>query len=218
MARRTIALALLIVLTIYYPARADPLPTVGQVDRGRLQAHCRDLLAALEKLKAPLPAETDKALRALLKDEEKDTVEFAEAVQKLLDPLCLAGVSINPESRVKAARGALAAELREGRETVVLVKVLNDGGVTAPLAVSGPQLRAAGEGGEGRWLEANTFAAPPLGKTLSGMRLEYVPLRLTGHEAGKREATLKFDVGQGTQDLGFRAEVPVLFSVRPASR
>ena len=35
-------------------------------------------------------------------------------------------------------------------------------------------------------------------------------------EAGKREATLGFDVGQGTQDLGFRGECPVLFDVRPA--
>src|SRR5437764_609027 len=35
-------------------------------------------------------------------------------------------------------------------------------------------------------------------------------------EAGKREATLGFDVGQGTQDLGFRGEAPVLFDVKPA--
>jgi len=39
-------------------------------------------------------------------------------------------------------------------------------------------------------------------------------LRLRASAAGKREATLKFDVGQGTQDLGFRAEVPVLFTVQ----
>jgi hypothetical protein len=44
-----------------------------------------------------------------------------------------------------------------------------------------------------------------------------VILRLRSSEAGKREATLQFDVGQGTQDLGFRAEVPILFTVRPAS-
>jgi hypothetical protein len=37
---------------------------------------------------------------------------------------------------------------------------------------------------------------------------------LTALEAGKREATLNFDVGQGTQDLGFRAEVPILFHVK----
>jgi hypothetical protein len=40
-------------------------------------------------------------------------------------------------------------------------------------------------------------------------------LRLTARESGKREATLKFDAGQGTQDLGFRAEVPLLFRVAP---
>jgi hypothetical protein len=39
-------------------------------------------------------------------------------------------------------------------------------------------------------------------------------LRLTAREGGKREATFRFDVGQGTQDLGFRGEVPVLFTVR----
>src|SRR5690606_37536498 len=37
-------------------------------------------------------------------------------------------------------------------------------------------------------------------------------------EAGKREATVSFDIGQGTQDLGFRAEAPVLFEVKPAVR
>ena len=36
------------------------------------------------------------------------------------------------------------------------------------------------------------------------------------NEAGQREATLSFDVGQGSQDLGFRSEIPVLFNVRPA--
>ena len=57
-----------------------------------------------------------------------------------------------------------------------------------------------------------------LGKTLSGQPVEYVLLRLTARQAGKREATLMFDVGQGTQDLGFRNEVPILFTVRPPKR
>jgi hypothetical protein len=39
-------------------------------------------------------------------------------------------------------------------------------------------------------------------------------MKLTPAQSGKREATLAFDAGQGTQDLGFRAEVPVLFTVR----
>ena len=46
---------------------------------------------------------------------------------------------------------------------------------------------------------------------LNGAPVEYVLLTLTPKEAGLREATLSFDVGQGTQDLGFRGELPVLF-------
>jgi hypothetical protein len=80
--------------------------------------------------------------------------------------------------------------------------------------VSGPQLRSATEKGAERWLEASILAPMPGGKGISGNRLEYALLRLTPHEVGKREATLRFDVGQGTQDLGFRAEVPVLFNVK----
>src|SRR5206468_1151764 len=33
---------------------------------------------------------------------------------------------------------------------------------------------------------------------------------------GRREAKLEFDVGQGTQDLGFRNEINVLFDCEPA--
>jgi hypothetical protein len=128
----------------------------------------------------------------------------ASAASSALEARCLVVVSINPESRVKAERGPAAAELRRGAANVVVVKVLNDGGVTAPLAVSGPGI------GGGGWLEAQ-FATK---SKLRGEKVEYLFLRLTPREAGKREATFRFDVGQGTQDLGFRAEVPVLFSVR----
>ncbi len=96
----------------------------------------------------------------------------------------------------------------------MLVKVDNQAGVTHALKVTGPQLRASEQDETDHWLEAAIVARAPLGRTLSGHRLDYVVLRLKAHQAGKREATLRFDVGQGTQDLGFRAEVPVLFTVR----
>jgi hypothetical protein len=51
---------------------------------------------------------------------------------------------------------------------------------------------------------------------LSGLKVEYALALIHSSESGKREATLSFDVGQGTQDLGFRGEVPILFTVRPA--
>jgi hypothetical protein len=51
---------------------------------------------------------------------------------------------------------------------------------------------------------------------LSGLKVEYALALIHSSEAGKREATLAFDVGQGSQDLGFRAEVPILFDIRPS--
>jgi hypothetical protein len=215
MLRATSFLAALALLGLVTAARAQTaLPAPDHVNRAHLRRHCEDLLAALDRLKAPLPPDTERDLRALLKADHREDEEFAAAVQKLLDPLCLVAVPINPESRVKAVRGPAPAELHRGQPRVVLIKVVNEAGGTPAVKVSGLQVHSPGQDGEGRWLQAEVVPEPPLGKTLTGDRLEYLPLRLTAHEAGKREATLRFDVGQGTQDLGFRAEVPVLFTVR----
>ncbi len=210
-----------VVFAILFLAVADPavpgqttLPLVSDVEWGPLRDHCRRLTEGLDALKAPLPPETTQALQALLTQEPTDPDAAAAAVQKLLDPFCLLAVGINPESRVKAARGPDLADLIQDQESIVLVKVQNDAGATAALAASGPEIRAPGETTEGKWLEAATATEPPLARKLSGQRLEYVVLRLTAREAGKSEATFRFDVGQGTQDLGFRAETPILFTVR----
>jgi hypothetical protein len=139
-------------------------------------------------------------------------------VQKLLDPYCLIGITINAESRVKVERGPALARLVLNHETLVLIKIHNQAGVTHALKVTGPQLISQEKRGQGRWLEAVVQRDPPLRKTLSGHRVEYAVLRLTARQAGKREATLRCDVGQGTQDLGFRADVPVLFQVSAAKK
>src|SRR4051794_8778017 len=83
---------------------------------------------------------------------------------------------------------------------------------TPPLAVDGPELGGAGPG-PGGWLEARVASDRSFPRALCGLGLEYRALRLRAREAGKREATLRWDGGQGTQDLGFRAEVPILFTV-----
>jgi hypothetical protein len=209
MSRSLLCLAVFVLLPSAAVAQT-PLPVVEEVAWEPLREHCRQLLAALDAAKAPPPAATVRELKALLDKEPRNPDDAAAAVQKLLDVHCLIGVNINPESRVKAARGPLTIELPRGREVVVLVKVHNDGGVTHPLIVSGPGLIVQDKAEAGQWLRA----ALPRDEKLSGHRLEYRLLRLTAHEAGKREATFRFDVGQGTQDLGFRAEVPILFTVK----
>ncbi|MBY0526872.1 MAG: hypothetical protein K2R98_25995 [Gemmataceae bacterium] len=214
MQRTPLFLAAAILLTCISITQAQPtLPLVDEVEFAPLREQCLRVLKALEARKAPLPAEVEKELRDLLRDGGKDK-EAAEKIQRLLDARCLCGVTINPESRVKATRGPLTAELIRDRPTLVLIKVHNDAGVTAGLAIEGPQIRIDGKPAEGRWLDATVASEAPLSKRLSGQKLDYVIVRLTGHEEGKREATLRFDVGQGTQDLGFRAEVPILFTVR----
>jgi hypothetical protein len=191
-------------LGIAFAVLAVDLPTVADADWSALRPEVERLL----KDKSPLPAETTRRLRSLLDGKPKDESEAVAEVQRLLDAQCLLGVSINPESRVKAARGPARAELTLDRPVHVLVKIHNDGGVTHALGVDGEQL-LMGKPSAGRWLEAQVLEP----RKLDGRRVQYVVLKLTAREAGKREALLRFDVGQGTQDLGFRAEVPVLFTV-----
>src|SRR5262249_30704562 len=46
--------------------------------------------------------------------------------------------------------------------------------------------------------------------------VEYTLALIHSSQAGKLEAVLQFDVGPGSQDLGFRGEIPILFDIRPA--
>lgn len=67
-----------------------------------------------------------------------------------------------------------------------------------------------------RFLAVEMFQSPPMTRELSGLKVEYAIALVYCHEAGKREATIQFDVGAGTQDIGFRGEVPILFEVSRA--
>ena len=100
------------------------------------------------------------------------------------------------------------------------MKVHNEAGVTARLVAQSPNAqRLAGSPADeiaNRWLDLMMFDQPPLVETLSGLKLEYRILQLYSRDAGKRDAKIAFNVGQGTQDLGFRNDLPVLFNCKPA--
>ena len=146
----------------------------------------------------------------------------AGRVDRTLREYTLLEIHINPESRVKVMRGPAKAELVSGLESVVLVRVVNEGGVTAPLTLDGPNLTTSAsvvkETRRARWLTARLASTGKSGalSVLTGARLEYFIVVLSAREAGYREATFAFDVGQGTQDLGFRGECPVLFRCKEA--
>lgn len=174
---------------------------------------------ALEFLGAPLAA-SDRA-RLLKATRSMNPEQGVAEIQKVLDPYCLYTVNINPESRVKCAPGAAKPELAEAGWRTFLVKVQNEAGVTAPLNVTSPNAgRLAGSKAAEvphRWLDILPFTNQPLKKELSGLEVEYRVLSLYSRDPGRREAKVGFNVGQGTQDLGFRNEVDLLFTARPAA-
>ncbi len=122
--------------------------------------------------------------------------------------------------RVKVAPGPAKRELVEHGWRQFLVKVHNESGTTAVLrGISSQARRLAGAMPDellSLWLDLQMFDSQPLTRTLSGLALEYRIVQLYSRDPGQREASLTFDVGQGTQDLGYRNEVPILFTIRPA--
>jgi hypothetical protein len=196
-------------------AAEPPLPVVRHVARQPLAAAARALTRTLDALGTPLAASTRAALDAAYR--EADDAQAVGAIQAALDPHCLVAVDVNPESRVKAVAGPAKPELVEVGWRTFLLKVTNAAGVTAPLDIRSPQaapLHGAPPDEIGdRWLALSAVGAP----TLSGLEVEYRVVQLYSRDAGRRAATLAFDVGQGTQDLGFRGEVPILFTARPAT-
>ncbi len=208
---------------------ADDLPLVRTVEAQPLKAQAKRIAEALGFLGQPLSKEQAAALEKAAA--EKEDAVAIDAIQTVLDPLCLAGVNINPESRVKVARGAAEAELVQQGSRVFLVKVHNEAGVTAALRASSPnalplytrssnspapKVTVKPDDVPDRWLDITMFEQQPLVKALSGLDLEYRIVQLYSRDAGKREAKIAFDVGQGTQDLGFRNEINVLFEIAPA--
>ena len=190
---------------------AEELPLVSNVELQPLAAQAQRVLQALEILGEPQIA----AQRSLA------TARTVTDIQNILDKLCLVGVNINPEARVKVEQGEAKAELMQNGWRTFLVKVHNEAGLTAVLAAESPhsgQLANSPEGAVNRkWIDLRMFNKQPLKIHLSGLALEYRIIQIFSRDAGKREAKLVFDVGQGSQDLGFRSEVDILFTAKAST-
>lgn len=210
---------------------ASTILSAAEVEWQPLSAQIKRVLEALEYQGAPLAAGDQAKLRQLLASSD-DHVEEAE---EILDRYCLLQVNINPESRVKVAPGQAKAVLVEQGWRTFLVKVENEAGVTAELRAvspnsqslfkgggfSNPSDREFGRRGENlpnsqRWLDLQMFNGQPLRRELSGLPLEYRIIQLFSRDAGQREAKFMFNVGQGTQDIGFRNEADILFKSEPS--
>ena len=191
--------------------------------------HVRRLEDALNYTGQPLPASVHDEINAAisLDDERRAVVRL----QELLDPFVLAEVDINPESRVKVRQGQAKPLLVEKGTRLFLVKVRNDAGVTAPLRVESPNsgptsLRSRGEKEppleltrqhvKERWAGIELYDKPPMQARLSGLKVEYRILQVYSRDRGQRSAKISFHVGQGTQDIGYRNDILIVFNIEPA--
>jgi hypothetical protein len=192
-------------------------PFVDQVHR---------LEAALNYLGQPLTEQDQDRIKAIVAGREtRSAVPQLEAV---LDRYVLAVVTINPESRVDVKHGDAVPDLIQNGTRSFLVKVVNQAGITAPLAVesansgpvyatstgsSEPKHRLTSADVTERWADMSLFDQPPMEERLSGLPLEYRVLTISSRDAGQRSAKISFNVGQGTQDIGFLNEISVLFKI-----
>ena len=228
---RTLAGTLLLFLLALHPEAArPPLPLVA-VEPQPLAAQVARVAEALAYIGAPLSAEDRRAL-----EQAAGRSDAAPAIQAVLDRHCLLDVHINPESRVKVHAGPGARRARRARLADVPRQGAQRSRRDSAAARDEPQ-RATCLLPRSAWLQHGSATCaddhgarrrPIAGSTsqyvrqaaaaptLSGLDVEYRILQLYSRDPGKREAKLAANVGQGSQDIGFRNDVAVLFTVHPS--
>ena len=193
-----------------------------------LAQQVRRLESALDFLGQPLSQGTQDAINRAVSD--PDAQVAVHSLQRILDAFVLAIVDINAESRVRVERGPAEAALIQGGSRFFLVKVINRAGVTSPLVAASPNsgdvyIRSTGDpapkmlltesDARDRWANIAVSTTPPMEKRLSGLPVEYQLLEIYSRDAGQRTADISFNVGQGSQDIGFRNNILVLFHAAP---
>jgi hypothetical protein len=203
---------LLIVVAVIAFASSAPageLPKV-KVERQPLAAQARRINEALVLLGEPLPDADRQALldAAAAKDEN----QAVETIQTILDKRCLAGVHITAGKKLQTQAGPAKPQLAEQGWRVFLVKVHNEPALSQvelsvhsanalPLTKrsSGkpdPYVPSADDSGK-RFLDVMMFNGQPLVRELSGLELEYRIVQIYCRDAGRKPASLQFDLSDG---------------------
>ena len=208
---------------------ALPVAAQTRVPLQPLAQQVRQVETSLAYLGQPLAQNDGEAINQAI----GNTNEAAaiERLEQILDKYALAIVDINAESRVKVQPGPAKPELVEAGTRVFLVKVINKAGVTAKLEADSPNALPVFVPSDGssepakklspadvrdRWMDAELYDKDPMSPRLSGLPLEYRILQIYSRDEGQHSATISFNVGQGTQDIGFRNEMVVVFTTLPA--
>jgi hypothetical protein len=205
-------------------SKPDPLKIIRNVNRQPFVSQTRRLIEAMDFAGSPFSEADLDALNAAM--ELEDDAESIEKIQQILNSYTLIDVQINPEARVKLALGESDATLQQQGWRAFLVRVHNEPRVSARLAVSSknsqPTMDFAREGTiraddvKQRWMKVEMIDKKPMNPRLSGLQVEYRIITIFSRDAGDREGHIAFNIGHGTQDVGFRNDLHVLFHCEPA--
>ncbi|MAS95503.1 MAG: hypothetical protein CMO55_20070 [Verrucomicrobiales bacterium] len=190
---RKLCSSLLAAVVCFAVAEGEELPRVEEAKLQPVRVNLSRLVQAMNYIGWPFPGGV-----------EEGAFRDLKGIQDTFDPLCLAVVTINPESRVSVDAGLPSAAIVQNEWTCFLIKVINEAGVTAPLRISTEETSV--------WVD--TYGDRPVNPRLSGIPLEYRIAMVRTSELGKVSAVLTFDVGQGTQDVGFRSDLLVTFDAK----
>src|SRR5882724_10518912 len=163
-----------------------------------LAQQVRQLEDALNYLGQALPLADQRRINQAIGNADEGAA-VAE-LQAVLDQHILLNVDINPESRVKVEQGNAKPELVEAGTRLFLVKVINNGHVTAQLNVESPNsgrvfipsngspdppMKLTPRDSADRWADISLYQQPPLRRRLTGLALEYVILAIYSRDAGQ---------------------------------
>ncbi|TWU06367.1 CehA/McbA family metallohydrolase [Stieleria varia] len=152
--------------------------------------------------------ETESVLRAISECDSQRTLSDA------LAPLTWLAASVNPESRVKISAKRERIELLQGRPQRFLIQLENTAGITAPLGIQAIDI-TADPPQAATWCDIRVIDSPFSSVYCTGAVDEFKVVEILVHEEGLREVRLVADVGQGTQDLGFRATADIQIHAEP---
>jgi len=179
-------------------------PAAGTVDETR-----DSLLLAVDQL---LPRPDPQALEPLLA-----AAESSASLAAAVEPLVVLRVDVNPESRVKLAAVSPLPELVVDRTYRFLLEVRNHARIRAPLRIAATD-RSVNRPRPALFCAVGLVDGMASSSFLSGAEREWKIVEIRLLVEGRREVHLEADVGQGTQDLGFRAAADLLLKGVPARR
>ena len=192
-------LSLLLLIASSTVTRADESwPMAAKVERQPLLAQLQRLRDTLNHIGMPLPKETEAQLTQLVENADEDSL--TARVQELLDPHCLAAVSLRKDAAPFVVRREAKAELIEQGWQRFLIKVINEPEVRVRLRIDSPNAKplphSPQEDVASRWLSLSMFDGQPMTPTLTGLPLEYRIVEVYSRDAGEQTARIEFAAPQ----------------------